>query len=287
MRIYEGSPRQDYEEVFRSIGAFVDQRGLQEILMAEAPDGFILQGIVGQAQSGSAWQDPSISVTKETYTFLDEDIVRFLEDSHARRRSGPANDGTSMAGPYERVLRVIGRYIDDQKPKDVFFLEQDGAGQLIVAPGSGVTILSAQSLKARAQYSAIQLIKVATNEWVLLGDLQAEGYERVALTAQTASIGTTAILTSPAAGLFEVDVYIETTTAGSAGTVLATIGHTDRIGATTQATSTLALDSVGRKIQRFLVYAASGNVTYATTVAGASGSPQYALDIAIRRQSAT
>jgi len=24
MRIYEGSPRQDFEEVFRSIGAFID-----------------------------------------------------------------------------------------------------------------------------------------------------------------------------------------------------------------------------------------------------------------------
>ena len=34
MRIYEGSPRQDYEEVLRSIGAFVDQRGLHEILLA-------------------------------------------------------------------------------------------------------------------------------------------------------------------------------------------------------------------------------------------------------------
>ena len=32
-----------------------------------------------------------------------------------------------MAGPYERVMRVIGRYIDDQKPKDVFFFEQGGA----------------------------------------------------------------------------------------------------------------------------------------------------------------
>jgi hypothetical protein len=32
-----------------------------------------------------------------------------------------------MAGAYERVLRVIGRYIDDQKPKDVFFFEQDGS----------------------------------------------------------------------------------------------------------------------------------------------------------------
>ena len=66
-------------------------------------------------------------ITKETYTFLDEDIARFLEDSQARRRTGPENDGSPMAGPYERTMRVIGRYIDDQKPKDVFFFEQDGA----------------------------------------------------------------------------------------------------------------------------------------------------------------
>ena len=46
MRIYEGSPRQDFEEVFRSIGAFIDQRGMREILLVEAPDGFIVQGIV-------------------------------------------------------------------------------------------------------------------------------------------------------------------------------------------------------------------------------------------------
>ena len=44
MRIYEGSPRQDFEEVFRSIGAFIDQRGMHEVLLVEAPDGFIVQG---------------------------------------------------------------------------------------------------------------------------------------------------------------------------------------------------------------------------------------------------
>lgn len=127
MRIYEGSPRQDYEEVLRSIGAFIDQRGLHEILLAEAPDGFIVQGIVSSTQDASQWSDPTISITKETYTFLDEDIARFLEDSQARRRSGEENDGSPMAGPYERTMRVIGRYIDDQKPKDVFFFEQEGA----------------------------------------------------------------------------------------------------------------------------------------------------------------
>ena len=46
MRIYEGSPRQDFEEVFRSIGAFIDQRGMRDILLVEAPDGFIVQGVV-------------------------------------------------------------------------------------------------------------------------------------------------------------------------------------------------------------------------------------------------
>jgi hypothetical protein len=127
MRIYEGSPRQDYEEVLRSIGAFIDQRGLTEILLAEAPDGFILQGVVMMNQELSAWSEPGATITKETYTFLDEDIARFLEDSAARRRPPGGNDGSVMAGPYERTLRVIGRYVDDQKPKDIFFFEQGGA----------------------------------------------------------------------------------------------------------------------------------------------------------------
>ena len=60
MRIYEGSPRQDYEEVLRAIGAFLDQRGLHEILLAEAPDGFIVQGIISTTQEGGAWSDPSL-----------------------------------------------------------------------------------------------------------------------------------------------------------------------------------------------------------------------------------
>ena len=46
MRIYEGSPRQDFEEVLRSIGAFLDQRGMRDVLLVEAPDGFIVQGLV-------------------------------------------------------------------------------------------------------------------------------------------------------------------------------------------------------------------------------------------------
>jgi hypothetical protein len=53
MRIYEGSPRQDFEEVFRSIGAFLDQRGMKDVLLLEAPDGFIVQGLVTSGEAGA------------------------------------------------------------------------------------------------------------------------------------------------------------------------------------------------------------------------------------------
>ncbi len=126
MRIYEGSPRQDFEEVFRSIGAFIDQHGMREILLVEAPDGFIVQGVVTSGASGGTWSESMGSQSKETLTFLDDDIARFMEESVARRgQPGPAPQRD--AGFYETALRVIGRYMDEQKPRDVFFFEQDGA----------------------------------------------------------------------------------------------------------------------------------------------------------------
>ncbi len=127
MRIYEGSPRQDYEEVLRSIGSFLDQRGMHEILLTEAPDGFIIQGLVSSAADISAWSDPQLDIQKETYTFLDDDIGRFMEEGLARRQADAARRDPVPAGGYELSLRVIGRYIDQQKPRDAFLLEQDGS----------------------------------------------------------------------------------------------------------------------------------------------------------------
>jgi len=127
MRIYEGSPRQDYEEVLRSIGAFLDQRGMREVLFVEAPDGFIVQGLVAQQESGSSWSENVGQVQKETLTFLDDDVGRFMDEALARRKSGAPAPDWSKSGPYERALRVLGRFIDEQKPRDVFFFEQGGS----------------------------------------------------------------------------------------------------------------------------------------------------------------
>ena len=126
MRIYEGSARQDFEQVDRSIGAFLDQRGMKDILLVEAPDGFIVQGLVTSGQGGGAWSESIGTQVKETLTFLDDDIARFMDESVARRgKTGP--EPQTDAGFYETALRVVGRYIDEQKPRDVFFFEQDGA----------------------------------------------------------------------------------------------------------------------------------------------------------------
>jgi hypothetical protein len=129
MRIYDGRPRQDYEEVFRSLGAFIDQRGMHSILILEAPDGFVLQGVAPitlDPASTPHVDEVAGRTDKETYTFLDDDIARFMEEARARR--GTKTDGApATAGRYESALRVLGHYLDQQQPRDVFLFEQDGS----------------------------------------------------------------------------------------------------------------------------------------------------------------
>lgn len=137
MRIYEGSPRQDFEEVFRSIGAFLDTRGMKDILLLEVPDGFVVQGLVITGETASAWSEAIGTQTKETLTFVDEDIAKFMEEAALRR--GVDEGPTTADAGHERALRVIGRWMDEQKPRDVFLFELEGAYviRLLVAGQAG------------------------------------------------------------------------------------------------------------------------------------------------------
>jgi hypothetical protein len=122
MRIYEGSPRQDFEEVLRSVGAYLDDRGMREVLVAETDTGFIVQGLM-IANTSSTWSETIGHAYKETLTLPDEEIATFMDDALARR----GNAGDETPDHYESALRVIGRYLDEQRPRDIFFFEQDGA----------------------------------------------------------------------------------------------------------------------------------------------------------------
>jgi len=127
MRIYDGSPRQNYQEVLRSIGAFLDQRGMRETIVVEVPDGFIVQGLIVATSAVGTWSEHMGKQTKETFTFLDDDVARFMEEGHARRDNQQRAATWGQAGYYEQAFRVVGRYIDEQRPRDIFFFEQGGA----------------------------------------------------------------------------------------------------------------------------------------------------------------
>lgn len=126
MRIYEGAPRQNYQEVLRSMGAYLDQRGMRDVLLLEAADGFILQGLK-PALEESRWAETPAHIAKESLSFLDDEISRFMDEGLARRGTSTPDGERPTAGFYENAFRVLGSYIDQQKPQDIFLLEQDRA----------------------------------------------------------------------------------------------------------------------------------------------------------------
>jgi hypothetical protein len=88
-----------------------------------------------------------------------------LDLSHQGQQVGvnSATDKTITVPPNSSVAFLLG---------SVIMFEQQGAGQIIIAAGAGVTISSSSSLKSRTQNSIIRLIKTGTNTWTLSGDLE-------------------------------------------------------------------------------------------------------------------
>lgn len=109
----------------------------------------------------------------------------------------------------------------------------------------------------------------------------------VALTGQTASIGSTNIEMNGGvvpAGLYRLTYYLLTTTQGTSGTVTATFGWRDVVTrSVTSATvtfGTLAAPATGTVI---IQANGSANVTYLTSVTASVGGPQYSLQITLER----
>ena len=136
MRIYEGSPRQQWEEVLRSIGAFADREQLKELLLLELDVGFVLQGL--GLQAGGADSDSFGSAVKRTYELTDDQVAELMDVSVAQRGNSTADDTRAdITNYYEHAMRVIGNYIDSQKAHDVFLFEQDGSFVLRLFAVSG------------------------------------------------------------------------------------------------------------------------------------------------------
>lgn len=106
----------------------------------------------------------------------------------------------------------------------------------------------------------------------------------VDLTAQAGSITATSLYASTTSAMYEVSLYLLTTTTAVAGTVLCTIGWVDNVTSRAVSTSTILLTGNNYLSQSIVVKAATGtNIIYTTTVSGVTGSPRYELAIVVKK----
>jgi hypothetical protein len=95
--------------------------------------------------------------TGTTYTFVAGDRGKYVTMNNGSAQTVTVPPNSSVAFAVGTQIQVIGL----------------GAGEITMAAGSGVTLRYTPGLKLRAQYSSCTCIKIATDEWVLVGDLEA------------------------------------------------------------------------------------------------------------------
>lgn len=153
----------------------------------------------GGVSSGSAGASDFVSLTDTPLAFtgqggkavvvnVGEDALEFISFPTASPAALTVADdaGTARtlaltdAGDYIRMDNGAANTVTVPPNSSVAFstgtqvtVRQVGAGQTTIAAGSGVTINTPETLKLRGQHSTATLIKVATDEWDLMGDLEA------------------------------------------------------------------------------------------------------------------
>ena len=122
-------------------------------------------------------------------------------------------------------------------------------------------------------------------EWNASGLGSTSIVDIVTLTGQTASIGATTMYTVPAAGLYRASVYQLCSKAGTGGTLDTTIAWTD-ITQAQSSTPAAQVDLTGKGnggTGSVFISSEAAVITYATTVAGEAGAPEYDLSIVLEK----
>lgn len=112
----------------------------------------------GTIAAGNDARFTTIASTTQSanYTFALTDAGTCIEGTSATAQTFTIPPHTSVAFPVGTIMEVF----------------QFGSGQITIAPGAGVTLLSdGAKVNTAAQYATISLRQRTTNVWVLSGDL--------------------------------------------------------------------------------------------------------------------
>ena len=108
-----------YEDLLRSLGAVLDERGARTIIVRDIPAGLLVRAVVAREASG---EHPATLVPIER-AYSDPTLLEAQVRAVLRR-------GTDhVAGPIERALRVVGRRIDAQGLQEATAIQGAADGQ--------------------------------------------------------------------------------------------------------------------------------------------------------------
>jgi hypothetical protein len=78
MRLFPDDPRIYYQEVLRTVGAFIEAKGFRDVRIIESEDGLVVQGRLAQ-RSGE--------IASETYLLTVDDLHAMMRDAYLKRGS--------------------------------------------------------------------------------------------------------------------------------------------------------------------------------------------------------
>lgn len=107
--------------------------------------------------SSIAASPASVSSQTASYTLV-------LGDANTWVRMNVASANTLTVPPNSSVAFAVGTEVN---------IEQKGAGQTTIVADTGVTVNTSETLKLAKQYAVATLKQVATDEWTLIGYLEA------------------------------------------------------------------------------------------------------------------
>jgi hypothetical protein len=87
MKLFSGLEQSDYQDVFRAVGALLDEQHCRDVRLWEHEDGVILQARLVEEGDGATYQ---------TYLLTDDDIRDLLTNAYRRR-------GPSLLGSRHRL----------------------------------------------------------------------------------------------------------------------------------------------------------------------------------------
>ena len=132
-------------------GSNLEETDLLIISKSDGSGGYDTKSI-----TGAELKNFSINTQTNTYTFVLTDANKLVELDHASTKTFSIPLNSSVAFPIGTEIK----------------LAQIGAGQLRIAALVGATLNSSGGkTKIAAQYGVAQLIKRATDEWYLFGDI--------------------------------------------------------------------------------------------------------------------